>query len=297
MKKDLTFILGILLLLAPSVFSVDDEVSGSGTYVSSCSDGTAYGKCSEPGVVCWTSGLINVYDNFKEGNSIRAKCACSNFEGYIEKDNKCVKTTCEHKSKTYQDGDCISDSKPLRCVSGEIVDDATSCGCPEGQQADENGEECKMKIGCRWGTINCPPEKECKYVEESEFDDGKCVAKIGCVYGTVSCLSSEECDTSSDPDGECVKKEGCQYNNPKCPSGEKCNFVTGECVEGEQSTDIKVIGTEGEDQGDEEGEDNDTSTSNALVGDLDRGCCPCAPAAGGFVMVTMAILSARKKRV
>ncbi|PIT85025.1 hypothetical protein COU37_00705 [Candidatus Micrarchaeota archaeon CG10_big_fil_rev_8_21_14_0_10_45_29] len=240
-------------------------------YEQSCSDGTKYFQCSQgtPGYACLpdsTSGNGVSLQNDVESKIVKTtdgtsqpKCACANFPGYMEKDGKCVKTTCtDTNGKTLESGAC-SVTKPNRCIDGNLVENSLACGCPEGKQVASDSKTCVRAVGCRWGNPPCQPNQECKYVESAK-DEGHCVAKQGCAYNTVTCTSMQYCDTSGDSNGVCTTREGCQYLNPPCHAGETCNSATGVCEAGESADEI-----------------GSASTAGAAVSDDFVATCCCAP--------------------
>ena len=271
---------GLVLLLAfAGIASAAATVCTSDGVCPSCSDGTGYWQCSKitPGYACLpdsTSGNGVSLQNDIESKIVKTtdgtnqpKCACSNFPGYMEKNGKCVKTTCaDTNGNTLQSGAC-SITKPNRCVDGQLVEDSAACGCPEGKQAKSDGKTCTQAVGCRWSNPPCQPNQECHYVETNLKDEGHCVAKQGCAYNTVTCTSMQYCDTSKEANGVCTTKDGCQYLNPPCHAGEVCNSATGVCEEGSGADTI-----------------GNPSTANTAVSDDFASCC-CAPMA---VMVSLA---------
>ena len=123
--------LGILLALAGIPFAIT---------AASCSDGTAYGKCSSanPGNYC--TGDIN-------GPALQmypALCKCEAVAGWVQQgtgvDATCVQAKCDDGSKA---GDCAT-TKPKVCLGGaNYADNATKCGCPQGKKISANGIFCE----------------------------------------------------------------------------------------------------------------------------------------------------------
>ncbi len=260
--------------------------------VSPCSDGTAYGACSQtqPGMVCWTGDNGHVLVSALDPNGLTAfkdKCACSKFPGYIESaSHQCVKTTCTYNGASVNDQQCAAD-KPKRCVQGSIVDDANACGCPVGQQMKSNNVGCEVVAGsCRWKTLTCSPSQECKFVEADKTDKGTCTPKQGCAYGTVTCTSMQTCDTSTNPNGVCTTKPGCQYLNPPCAKGQTCNPVSGVCETGSSSGTTQILPNQ---------PSSNTANATTTGGSSPLSCC-CLPTVGGVGLVGLVAYQGIKRR-
>jgi len=237
MKKLLAIIILLFGLFAISIFAQ--------AYQEKCSDGTPYWECSKtkPGYACLydekspngvslQNDLINKI--VKDPKTKQPKCACENFPGYAEMNGECVKTSCEYNSKTYNNGECISQEKPKICRMGKIEEDPSICGCPIGKEISSDKKTCQARVGCRWGSVNCQPGYKCKYQENDPNDDGKCTPVSGCAdfipeQTKIKCTSLEYCDTTTDPNGKCVPKPGCINLNPPCKSDERCNPITNTC--------------------------------------------------------------------
>ncbi len=247
-----------------------------------CSDGTVWGQCSTvtPGMVCWADSgspngvsLLNVYD-FPQSADVRSKCACSKFAGYTKVDNACVKTICTDpgNSQTLQSNACAS-TPPKQCVNGALVDNSALCGCPLGQKPSADGKKCDLRVGCRWNTIKCPSNQDCKYDQANANEDGTCVSKPGCAYNPTLCDSTQDCSTATNASGICVTKKGCTYDNPKCASDESCigNGLGGICQKKSAGIPLANLTPTA----------NATASSNPLAG---ISCC-CLPSAGAAAMV------------
>ncbi len=106
----LIFGLVITMLFCSSIFAV-------ALYEQTCSDGTAYMKCSsaQPGYMCVPSGSTLVLENvigqtYPSDYPISSKagkltenavaCACENYAGYVEKNGECVSATQQSDSMT-----------------------------------------------------------------------------------------------------------------------------------------------------------------------------------------------------
>ena len=280
-------IMSVFLVLA--IFCM--AVSATTIYNSECSDGTKYWQCSQtqPGYACLPDSsaldgvslqndVVNKIVQKTDGSG-EAKCSCSNFAGYIEKNGECVKTTCDYNGQTFKDGQCVNDD-PKRCSGGQIVNDASHCGCPVGQSVADDGKTCTLSTGCRWNNPPCSPNQECKYVESNAKDEGHCALKQGCAasIGTVTCTSMQYCDTTTDSNGVCKTKEGCKYSNPACSSDKICDQSTNTCVDKLEVNNADSLQTP------------DTPTAGAIGSDLS--CC-CAPAVG---IVSLAGLAVFRKR-
>ncbi len=260
------------------------------TDLTPCSDGTAYSACSttQPGMVCWRGDTGHVLVSALDPNgltSFKDKCACSKFPGYIESaSHQCVKTTCPYNGASVNDGQCAAD-KPKRCVSGQIRDDASACGCPAGQQMKSDNAGCEAVPGsCRWNTLTCSPSEECKFVDSDKTDKGTCTTKQGCAFGTKTCISTQTCDTSSNANGVCVTKPGCQYLNPACSKGQTCNPVSGKCETGSASDAAAQILT------------NQVAGNSTTNGSGSPVTCCCLPAAGGVGLVGLVAYRRVKRR-
>ncbi|MFN3910036.1 MAG: hypothetical protein ACK4J0_02270 [Candidatus Anstonellaceae archaeon] len=294
MKKNMFFV--VFFLLSSLILNINLIFSTEvlNLYTEKCSDGTAYWQCSQtkPGYGCLpdssSSNGVSLQNDLqtkliKDSKTGQHKCACQNFPGYTEQNGECVKTTCEYNGKTIENGKCLDD-KPKRCVSGSIVDDPSSCGCPIGKEVSPDKKTCQSKVGCRWGTVVCNQGYKCEYLESNINDDGKCVGLSGCAdiipqEKRIKCTSLEYCDTSSDPKGQCVQKKGCQYLNPPCSKEETCNTETGLC-EKIQSNSLNLSS-------------KSQTSSNQQKGFSTLQCC-CLPA-GGFVAISMLVFLRKKK--
>ena len=97
-----------------------------------CSDGTKDGQCSAKtvGKKCVQSGLVDK----------ASECPCKS--GYTKQGEACVLECTANDGSKVLAGQCSS-TKPKYCnENGYLVEDASKCGCPEGQQADSSGKRC-----------------------------------------------------------------------------------------------------------------------------------------------------------
>lgn len=274
-------------LLAFSLVLILTLVATSYALPGACSDGTTYGACSktQPGYYCG-------YDSTTGGSALQnvigmttasfKPCQCSKFDGYAEQNGECVKTSCTDANGASVGTNTCGSTKPKQCVGGQMVDNAAACGCPDGQQPKADGKLCEPRVGCRWKTVTCSSDKECKFDASVATDDGTCTAKKGCAFGTVTCTSNQDCDTSKSANGECVDKKGCQYLNPACSKNQTCNPTTGVCDENTASTGgaTTLPGSSTS-----KSSVSSAPTANALGG---LNCC-CLPTAGGTALVGLAI--------
>ena len=236
-----------------------------------CADGTKYFKCSSasPGYLCGPSGLVLYLK----------QCPCSNFPGYIETgsgDNaSCILAKC---SDNTQNGQCSS-TKPLLCSLGQLVDNATKCGCPSGKVVSSNGLNCAYPPCSDEGTS--VPDGTCSAKNERKCVNGVLVDKAsecGCPAGETR--DGESCGfvcEDGTKDGECstTKPKECQ-NGYLLDNAQKCGCPEGKMVAGRQCTDsiidavtnVDLLGTG--DAGNTTGQG--TSPPGALS------CC-CLPAA------------------
>ena len=113
--------------------------------VGSCADGTQYGKCStiNPGSYCTGSisaPNLQVYV---------AMCPCEAVSGWVQQgvgdSATCVQAACADGTMS---GSCSS-TRPKMCVAGNLVDNATACGCEPGSVI--SGNSCTSAF-CADGT-------------------------------------------------------------------------------------------------------------------------------------------------
>jgi len=101
----------------------------------SCNDGTEPSKCAD--TKPW---YCDKKDLVQDCN----KCGCP-FNTICQNDGSCASLeTKEVKCADGTNANRCSLSKPKYCRDGELVDNSALCGCPEGMQADEDGERCAV---------------------------------------------------------------------------------------------------------------------------------------------------------
>lgn len=247
---------------------------------SDCSDGTKYFKCStgSPGYLCGPGGLV-LYTK---------QCPCSQFPGYIQEGEgdtaTCILAKC---SDNTQNGQCSS-TKPKYCSLGQLVDNATKCGCPTGKVASANGLACVY-----------PPCND----EGSSVPDGTCSPKKEkkCVNGILVDKASEcGCPAGETKDGETcgivcsdgTKADECSTAKPKmCVNGYlidkagDCGCPYGKTAVGNQCAD-SVLGAIG---GGADLLSGGNTNSTGSSGSSSALSCCCLPAAligiiGGFAV-------------
>lgn len=253
--------------------------------ITDCADGTKYFKCStaNPGYLCAVGGL-QLYTK---------QCPCTDVAGYIQQGDgdtaTCVLAKC---SDNTQSGQC-SPTKPKYCTLGQLVDNATKCGCPAGKTASASGLLC-VYPPCNDNGVSVP--------------DGTCSSKKGkkCVNGVLVDKASEcGCATGETRDGETcgvvctdgTKADLCSPDKPKeCVNGYlidnavKCGCPSGKMAVGKQCTDSVITAITGADLlsgGSPSGGNNSSTGSSASGSPLSCCCLPAAliGIAGGFVFI------------
>ena len=268
--------LGILLALAGIPFAIT---------AASCSDGTAYGKCSSanPGNYC--TGDIN-------GPALQmypALCKCEAVAGWVQQgtgvDATCVQAKCDDGSKA---GDCAT-TKPKVCLGGaNYADNATKCGCPQGKKISANGIFCES-IPCNDSGFSvpegtCSPKKGKKCVNGALVDKAsecKCPTGQTAVGETCALLCSD-----GTKDGSCaaVKPKKC-VNGLLIEDAASCGCPEGQKAVGKQCASASIFEIGGSDVLGGAPANNSSGTG---TGTSALSCC-CLPTAliglaGGFAV-------------
>lgn len=236
-----------------------------------CTDGTSYGSCSTNiPMYCSNGNLISKASicGCPAGQTTNGDiCTTPNPSGcqynnppcssnYQCVNNQCVPLTCSDGTHY---GQCSS-NKPKYCLNGNLVDKASTCGCPN--LYIQSGESCiwpTCSDGTKYGECSTTLPKYCSggtltdkasmcgCPSNYEIKGESCVPKQ-CSDGTLNnqcsstkpkyCVDGSLVDKAStcgcpssdyDISGEsCILKPGCQYNNPACGSDYEC--VNNQCV-------------------------------------------------------------------
>ena len=269
MLMKIVALIGIVLFLS--------GLSFAGT--SSCIDGTGYFACSKTagyvGMRCGPNGLAR-----------DTTCQCESVAGYITvgvgADSLCELAKCGN----IDIGACDPSNKPKMCVSGQLIDNATKCGCPSGKKISANGLACES-IPCNDSGMNVL--------------DGQCAVKssgMKCVNGILVDKASEcPCKSGLTKVGEkclVVCSDGtqdgaCSTTKPQeCVNGylldnaAKCGCPDGKTAVGKQCTDSIFGSIGGTDLLGGSPSGNQTQTEGASTSPM--ACC-CLPTA----MIVLAI--------
>ena len=271
-----------LVALAAAILII---LGGLAFAAGTCSDGTAYGKCSSANPGSYCTGTL---DSPALGVTLLV-CPCDKFPGYIQEgegDNAvCVLSKCTDGT---EGGKC-STTKPKQCVAGALVDNATKCGCPDGKRVSANGMTCEF-IPCNDSGLTVP-EGLCSGNKPNKCVGGKLVEKAsecGCPVGKTK--SGEGCvllcdDGTNDAECSSTKPKEC-VNGYLIDNAQKCGCPTGTNAVGKQCSANVIDALGGSDLLGGTPAGNASSGTGAAGGANALSCC-CLPTAligliGGF---------------
>jgi hypothetical protein len=213
--------------------------------INSCADGTQYGKCSSanPGQYC--SGSLSA----PTLGLTLSICPCSSFSGYVQQGSgdtaSCVASRCGNVNAN----SCDPSNRPKYCVNGQLVDNATACGCPTGQTPNSNGrvcdtnparQSCANDLNCdNWQVCDasahrcisasgfCGSSADCPVWELCNTQSHRCEAKRGLCTSLADCGSWQICDVNSK---RCINLPGYCTSDTDCPVYQKCDAASHKCA-------------------------------------------------------------------
>jgi hypothetical protein len=163
-----------------------------------CTDGTANGECSSTKPKMCSSGVLT--DN-------ATKCGCLAGKRVAPGGLFCESIPCTDGDVTVPEGTC-SAKKQKKCVSGQLVDKASECGCPTGMT--RGGEICEIVCsdGTKDGACSATKPKKCVngYLIDRAQDcgcpDGLYAAGSVCSASILNSASSAELLSGAEPQGD-----------------------------------------------------------------------------------------------
>ncbi|MCX8197269.1 MAG: hypothetical protein N3G80_03065 [Candidatus Micrarchaeota archaeon] len=212
-----------------------------------CVDGTKHGSCSKvtPGLYC-IDGKLHPYLQL---------CPCNLVPGWVQQgqgdDATCVQAKCADGTEA---GKC-SLNKPKQCVAGQLVDNSSACGCPQGMKVAPNGITCEF-IPCNDSGVivpegTCSPKSSGKKCVSGQLVDkaSDCPCKSGTVRKGESCIllcvdGTEAGSCSTSKPKECVISE--TGSAVLVDNAQKCGCPAGMSAEGNRCvapSQLPIAGT------------------------------------------------------